>query len=174
MQYFEENVSCINCNLFYSRVHGQIHLAAQFTSGVLWHFHFAPWKVGFLVLKGQKWDPHVTPKLKVREVAFEISYHTQLLCQVSAKSVDHNVWPLEHFLRQWHLKVLVVSVVGKQTWRFCGSLYARIHLSTLQNFDQSVTSLLLERDQKRDLACVQTLPPLQKRAGRETSMKCWR
>ena len=36
-------------------------------------------------------------------MAFEISHHTQLLCQVSAKSVDHNFWPLEHFLRQWHL-----------------------------------------------------------------------
>ena len=33
-------------------------------------------------------------------MAFEISYHTQLLCQVSAKSVDHLFWPLEHFLRQ--------------------------------------------------------------------------
>ena len=46
--------------------------------------------------------PPVTPKLKVREVSqsgFEISHHTQLLCQVSAKSVDHNFWPLEHFLR---------------------------------------------------------------------------
>ena len=36
-------------------------------------------------------------------MAFEISHYTQLLCQVSAKSVDHNFWPLEHFLRQWHL-----------------------------------------------------------------------
>ena len=30
----------------------------------------------------------------------KISHYTQLLCQVSAKSVDHNFWPLEHFLRQ--------------------------------------------------------------------------
>ena len=36
-------------------------------------------------------------------MAFEISYHTQLLCQVSAKSVDHHFWPLEHFLRRGHL-----------------------------------------------------------------------
>ena len=49
-----------------------------------------------------------------------------------------------------------------------------IHLSTLQNFDQSVASLVLERDQKRDLACVQTLPPLQKKRGRERSMNCRR
>ena len=39
------------------RVHGQIHLAAQFTSGVLWHFQNAPWKAGFLVLKRQKMRP---------------------------------------------------------------------------------------------------------------------
>ena len=36
------------------RVHGQIHLAAQFTNGILWHFKIGPWKTGFLVLKGQK------------------------------------------------------------------------------------------------------------------------
>ena len=28
-------------------------------------------------------------------MAFGISHHTQLLCQVSAKSVDHNFWPLD-------------------------------------------------------------------------------
>ena len=27
-----------------------------------------------------------------------MSHHTQLLCQVKAKSVGHNVWRLEHFL----------------------------------------------------------------------------
>ena len=36
-------------------------------------------------------------------MAFEISHYTKLLCQVSANSVDHNFWPSEHFLRQWHL-----------------------------------------------------------------------
>ena len=41
----------------YSRVHDQIHLAAQFTSGVLSHFQNAPLKAGFLVLKGQKLRP---------------------------------------------------------------------------------------------------------------------
>ena len=52
--------------LYYSRVHGQTHLGAQFTSGVLWH-----WKTGFLVLKWQKMRPPrpVTPKLKFREVS---------------------------------------------------------------------------------------------------------
>ena len=41
----------------YSRFHGQIRLAAQFTSGILSHFENAPWnmwKAEFLVLKGQK------------------------------------------------------------------------------------------------------------------------
>ena len=68
VQYLEDKVLCINWNLFYSTVHGQIHWAAQFTSGVLWHFQNAPWKAGFLVFKGQKMRPPVTPKLKVREV----------------------------------------------------------------------------------------------------------
>ena len=36
-------------------------------------------------------------------MTFEISHHSQLLSQVSAKPVDYNFWPLEHFLRQWHL-----------------------------------------------------------------------
>ena len=36
--------------------------------------------------------------------AFEISYQTQLLRQVSAELVDHKFWPLEHFLRQGHVE----------------------------------------------------------------------
>ena len=48
-------------------------------------------------------------------MAVEISYQTQLLCQVSVKSVDHNFWPLEHFLRQCHLSVLVI----KNGYFFC-------------------------------------------------------
>lgn len=36
--------------------------------------------------------------------AFEISYQTQLLRQVSAELVDHKFWPLEHFLRQRHVE----------------------------------------------------------------------
>ena len=71
----------------------------------------------------------------------------------------------------YNSKVNVVLVVDKQTWRSCISFYSRIHMSRLQNFDQSVTSLVLERDQKRDLAFVQTPPPLKKRkkkSGRET------
>ena len=46
-------------------------------------------------------------------MAFEISHHTQLLFQVLAKSVDHNFWPLELFLRQWHLSSLT------RTWTKC-------------------------------------------------------
>ena len=50
----------------YSRVHGQIHLAAQFTGGVLSHFQNAPWKAGFLVLKGQKMRPPCNSKTKTQ------------------------------------------------------------------------------------------------------------
>ena len=57
VHYLEDKVTCMNRKLYYSRVYGQIHLAAQFTSGVLWHFQNAPWKAGFLVLKGQKMRP---------------------------------------------------------------------------------------------------------------------
>ena len=54
----------MNWKLYYSRVHGQIHLAAQFTSGVLSHFENAPWKAGFLVLEGQKMRPPCNSKTK--------------------------------------------------------------------------------------------------------------
>ena len=37
-------------------------------------------------------------------MAFAISHHTHL----SAKSVDHNVWLQENFLRQWHFNVLFI------------------------------------------------------------------
>ena len=48
----------------------QIHLAAQFTGGVLWHFQNSPCEAGFLVLKRPKMrPPPLTPKLKVREVS---------------------------------------------------------------------------------------------------------
>ena len=47
LQCLEDKVSCINWKLCYGRVHGQIHLAAQFNSGVLWHFQNAPWKARF-------------------------------------------------------------------------------------------------------------------------------
>ena len=68
---------------YYSRVHGQIHLVAQFTSGVLWHFQNSSWKAGFLVLKRPKMRPPpviITPKLKVWEVSqggfWNISSHS--------------------------------------------------------------------------------------------------
>ena len=106
MQYLEDKVSCINWTLYYSRVHGQIHLAAQFTSWVLWHFQNAPCRAGFLVLKGQKMRPPVTPKLKVREVSqsgfWNISSHPTSEPSFS-QIFDLNFWPLEHSLRQWHL-----------------------------------------------------------------------
>ena len=95
----------LNWKLYYGGVQGQIYLAAQFTSGVLWYFQNSPWKAG------QKWDlPHPPPpptrhsktKSQRSEPKWLLKYHTQLL-QVSARSSDHNFWPLEHFLRQWHL-----------------------------------------------------------------------
>ena len=57
---------------------------------------------------------------KWAKVAFEIFHHTQLLCQVSAKSVDHNFWPLEHFLRHFeffkeHKQLKHRKVYGKIT-----------------------------------------------------------
>jgi len=60
----------MKCKLHHSRVHGQIHLATQFTNGVLRHFQNAPWKAGFLVVKGPQMEPPPkTPELKVREVS---------------------------------------------------------------------------------------------------------
>ena len=56
VQYVENKVTYMNWKVYYSRGHGQIHVAAQFTSGVLLHFQNALWKAGFLVLKGKKWD----------------------------------------------------------------------------------------------------------------------
>ena len=100
VQYLEDKVLCINWNLFYSTVHGQIHWAAQFTSGVLWHFQNAPWKAGFLVFKGQKMRPPVTPKLKVREVIqsgfWNISSHP-----TSVPSFSQIGWP--QLLARWTL-----------------------------------------------------------------------
>ena len=57
-------VTGMSSKLYYSRVHGQTHLGAQFTSGVLWHFQNAPWKAGFSVLKGQKMRPPCNYKTK--------------------------------------------------------------------------------------------------------------
>ena len=34
-----------------------------------------------------------------------MSHHTQILCQVSAKSADNNFWALEDFLKQWHVNL---------------------------------------------------------------------
>ena len=38
----------------HSIVHGQIHLATQFTNGVKWHFQNSPLEAGFLVVKEKK------------------------------------------------------------------------------------------------------------------------
>ena len=51
-------------------------------------------------------------------MAFEISHQTQLLYQVSATSVDHNFWPLEHFLRQWHKRKYSPFCFSWNKWVF--------------------------------------------------------
>ena len=91
-------VTCTKWKHYYSRVHGQIHLAAQLglTTGVLSHFQNAPWKAGFLVLKGQKIrpppPPPVTPKLKVSEVS-QSGFWTISSHPTSVPSFSQNGWP---------------------------------------------------------------------------------
>ena len=90
-------------------------------------FKMSPGRLDFWCLKGKKRHhppPPPTPKLqnwkseKWAKLAFEIPHWTQLLCQVSAKSVDNNVWLLEHFLRQWHLKEkqMLKRIIKKPKW----------------------------------------------------------
>ena len=65
-------------------------------------------------------------------MAFEISHYTELLCQVSAKSVDHNFWTLEHFLRQWHLitKTSFTELDNKEL-HFCSGLSVMLQILAL-------------------------------------------
>ena len=67
---------------------------------------------------GAVWATNATPpppKLQNKQSeswtkkAFEISYHTQLLCEVSAKLVDDHFWPLEQLLRQGHLNPITIQ-----------------------------------------------------------------
>ena len=59
----------------HSTVHGQIHLATQFTNGVKWHFQNSPLEAGFLVVKGKKKitrplpSPAKATELEVRELS---------------------------------------------------------------------------------------------------------
>ena len=110
------------CNTSTTKLHAwtESSIIVEFMVKLIWEhnllvrsygtFKMSPGRLDIWCSKGKKWHPPPpTPKLIVREVrkwaivAFEISHYTQLLCQVSAKSVNHNFWPLEHFLRQWHL-----------------------------------------------------------------------
>ena len=51
----------------HSIVHGQIHLATQFTNAVKWHFQNSPLEAGFLVVKGKKkWDAPTHPPQKLQ------------------------------------------------------------------------------------------------------------
>ena len=106
------------CNSLRTKLHAwtESSIMVEFMVKFIWQhnllvgsyhtFKMPPGRLDFWCLKGKKWDPSCNSKTKTSEkwakVAFKISYYTQLLCQVSAKSVDHNVWPLEHFLRQRH------------------------------------------------------------------------
>ena len=83
----------------HSRVHGQIHLATQFTSGVIikWHFQNFPLEAGFLVVRGKKMrrplpSPAKTTELEVRELSqtdfWDISSHP-----TSVLSFSQISWP---------------------------------------------------------------------------------
>ena len=81
----------------HSIVHGQIHLATQFTNGVKWHFQNSPLEAGFLVVKGKKMrrplpSPAKTTELEVREVSqtdfWDISSHP-----TSVLSFSQISWP---------------------------------------------------------------------------------
>ena len=65
MQYLEDKVSRINGELYYNRVHEQIHLATKFTSRV----PLEGWIFGAQRVKMGSPPPPVTPKVKVREVS---------------------------------------------------------------------------------------------------------
>ena len=67
-------------------------------------FKMPPRRMNFWCSNGTPLKLQNKHSKKWAKVAFEISYHTQLLCQVLAKLVDHHFWPLGHFLRQGHLK----------------------------------------------------------------------
>ena len=87
----------MNWKLYYSRVHGQIHLAAQFTSGVLSRFQNAPGRLDFWCSKGKNWGPPPppppeTPKLKVREVS-QSGFWNISLYPPSVPSFSQIGWP---------------------------------------------------------------------------------
>ena len=112
------------CNTLRTKLHAwtESSIIVEFMVKFIWQhnlpvgsyhtFKMPPGRLDFWCSKGKKWPPlPVNPKLKVREVCQSgfwntVSHDTQLLCQVSAKSVDHNFWPLEHFLRKWHLRAV--------------------------------------------------------------------
>ena len=105
VQYLEDKSTCMNWKLCYSRVHGQIHLAAQFTSGVLSHFQNAPWKVGFLVLKGQKMRPLGNSKTKSQRSESRWVFSSHITCaKFQLNRLTSKLSAPEHFLRQRHLK----------------------------------------------------------------------
>ena len=116
----------MNLKLYYSRVYGQIHLAAQFTSGVLWQFQNAPLKAGFLVLKGQKLRPPVTPELEVREVS-QSGFWNISSQPASVRSFSQIGWP--QLLAPGTLsQTMTLKVVGDWVILFGKNLFSRPNL----------------------------------------------
>ena len=107
--------TCINGKFYSIMVESNVKSIWQHNLPMDFYGAFKIW-----CLKGKKWGPPSwNSKTKSQRSEpkwlFEVPHHTQLLCQVSAKSVDHNFWPLEHSLRQWHLEVEHVY----ETWNQC-------------------------------------------------------
>ena len=60
----------MKCKLYYSSVHGKIHLEVQITNWTLLHFLNVPWKAGFFGAQRAKHETsRQTPKLKVRQMS---------------------------------------------------------------------------------------------------------
>ena len=109
-------------------------IIVEFMGKFIWKHNFpiefygtlkmSPERLFFWCSKSKKWDPPETPKLKVREVS-QIGFSNISLHPTSVPSFSQigwpNFWPLEHFLRQWHLNEvlkpdLVSAVTAHNLW----------------------------------------------------------
>jgi len=108
------------CNTLRTKLHAwtESPIIVEFMVKFIWQhnlpvgsyhtFKMPPGRLDFWCWKGKKWDPppcNSKTKSRRSEPKWHLKYLITLLCQVSAKSVDHNFWPLEHFLRQYSTKV---------------------------------------------------------------------
>ena len=101
------------CNTLRTKLHAwtESSIIVEFMVKFIWQhnlpvgsyhtFKIPPGRLDFWCSKGKKWPPPlpVTPKLKVSQSGFwnTVSHDTQLLCQVSAKSVDQTFGPWNTF-----------------------------------------------------------------------------